>query len=202
MDPIEPWTEDEVSDFWYRFLSMDCIPEGKFLKISEEELKKGGQCKICKGLVLNPVSCRCPDENSVHMVGKECAKKNFKKETLQKDVCQHFYPLNTYYEDEFMKDQLNIVTLLCPFCKFSGKVYKVREHILKDCDLDGRKVNCPFPECKETMKRKELRSHLLSQTEKHVKLLKGYGLDSYLSLYVDALASRYADVTKNEVKGT
>jgi hypothetical protein len=135
------------------------------------------------------------------MVGKECAKKNFQKDKLQKDVCQHFYPLNTYYEDEFMKDQLNIVQIVCPFCKYSGKVYKVRDHVLKECELDGKNVSCPFPECKEIMKRKDLRNHLLTGSEKHVDLLKGYGLDCYLTIYVDALAKRYADLTKKEVKG-
>ena len=147
MFPI-PHGEDEVSDIWYKFLSRECLPEGKYLKIAPEELNKGGQCKLCKGLVLNPVACRCPEDNSVHMAGKECVKNNFDKEKLQKDICKDFWPLNAYYEDEFMKDQLNIVTITCPFCPFTGLVYKVRKHVLEECELDGKEVSCPFPECK------------------------------------------------------
>lgn len=196
-----PYTEEEVSEIWHRFLSLDCIPEGKFLKVSEEELRKGYQCRLCKGLVLNPVSCRCPDEASVHLAGKECVKKRFNKETLQKEICQYFYPLNTYFEDEFMKDQLNQFTITCPFCPFSGKIFRVREHVLKECELDGRTVQCPFPECKVSVKRKDLRQHLLSQVSKHVEMLKGYGLDCYINLYVESLARRYEDLTTKEVKG-
>lgn len=195
------YNNDEVSEILYKFLSLDCIPEGKFLKITEEEMKKGPQCKICKGLVLNPVVCKCPDETSFHMVGKECAKKNFDKEKLQKIVCPHFYPLNTYFEDEFMKNQLDIVLITCPFCSFSSTVYKVRKHVLEECELDGKNVSCPFPECKKVTKRRDLRKHLLTETEKHINLLKGYGLNCYLTIYVNALSQRYKDLTKEDVKG-
>ena len=196
-----PYPDDEVSEIWYKFLSLDCIPEGKFLKITEEEMKKGCQCKLCKGLVLNPVACRCLEENSVHLVGKDCAKKNFDKEKLRKAVCDQFQPLNAFYDDEFMKDQLNVVIITCPFCNFNNNVFRVRKHVLEECELDGKNVSCPFPECKENMKRKDLRKHLLTDAEKHVNLLKGYGLDCYLNLYVEALAQRYKDLTIGEVKG-
>ena len=51
------------------------------------------------------------------------------------------------------------------------------------------------------MKRRDVRSHLLTAVKQHVDLLKGYGLDCYLSLYVDALSQKYTDLSKSEVKG-
>lgn len=192
-------TEDEVTEIWYRFLNLDCIPEGKFLKISAKELEKGCQCRICHGLVLDPIACLC--EEQAHLIGKSCAKRKFsQKESIQK-YCPNFQSLNIFYENDFCKDELNKIAISCPFCDFAGSVFRVRAHVLEECALDGKVVACPFPECKELVQRRDLRAHLLKQKEKHHDFLKSYGLDDYLKVYVDALVNKYDDLTKNEVKG-
>lgn len=197
---LNSFKEDEVSEIWYKFLNLECIPEGKFLKITNEEMNKGCQCKICFGLVLNPVACLCPDEKVVHLIGKECAKKNFSKEKIQKG-CPNFQPLNIFCENEFVKDELNNIVITCPFCAFTDKIFRVRKHVLQECQLDGKMIPCPFPECKEIFKRSVLRTHLLDQIEKHLNLLKDYGLDTYLKTYIEVLAEKYNTLTKDEVKG-
>lgn len=196
---IDLVNEDEVAEIWYKFLNLDCIPEGKFLKISPKELEKGCQCRICHGLVLNPLACLCEDQ--VHLIGKGCAKQSFAKNENIKKYCANFQSLNVFYENDFYKDELNKIVITCPFCNFSDSVFRVRAHVLEECELDGKLVPCPFPECKEIVKRQDLRTHLLKQKEKHHNFLKNYGLDDYLKIYVEALVNKYEELTKNEVKG-
>lgn len=166
-----------------------CIPFDQLQFVNDSPIPTALRCSLCGGFILNPVLCKCAEP---HLFGRKCLLDYLRSKTDCPVSHQPMTPKQISSVSFDLLEKMNAIRLKCEFCPdYQGNIANLKYHLMECGFIE---IPCPFYGkcCMEKVKKKDLRSHIRDNLDRHIEAAKLVFQIEKLQILFEVLQEKFA----------